>query len=102
MGTVLKKYNEIKKFKRFGSCGQFDEWLNSNANLEQKDFEAICDDYEHRVYWVSENLAGGFTTTITWTCFVFEKEDIEMYASEAKLDSEENHKLLYDQQYYDD
>lgn len=105
----IKKFDELKKFKRFGSRGQFDEWMNSNANLEQKKTASglhsfICEDYEYRVYWVSENkeAVGGFITIITWTIFVFEKEDIERYAAEVKFASEENHKLLYDQQHYDD
>ena len=98
----IKKFNEHKRFKRFGSRGQFDEWLNSNPNLEVKQ-STICDDYEHRVYWVSEHKkALGGLIIITWTLFVFEKEDIETYASEAKFASEENHKLLYGEERYDD
>ncbi len=106
----IKKLNELNKFKRFDSYHQFEEFLNLNPKYKELSHEdictfSVCEDKEYRVYRIMlqpRKVPAGFYVRETWTCFVFEKDDIEMYASEAKSASEENHKLLYDQQHYDD
>lgn len=107
-GKIISLRDDYK-FKRFDSYHQFEEFLNLNPKYKELSHEdictfSVCEDKEYRVYRIMlqpRKVPAGFYVRETWTCFVFEKDDIESIEHEYNMMVEENHRLFYDQDEYD-
>ena len=85
-----------------------EEFLNLNPGYKELDDEngfshSVCEDKEYRVYKIMlqpRKVPAGHYVRETWTCFVYEKEDIESIEHESKMIAEEEHRLFYRQDEY--
>ena len=104
-GQIIPLRDDVK-YKRFKSYDQFqEEFLNLNPGYKELDDHSVCEDKEYRVYKIMlqpRKVPAGHYVRETWTCFVFEKQDIENIEHEYNMNVEEHFTMFYDQPQYDD
>lgn len=109
-GQIISLRDDAK-YKRFDSYDQFqEEFLNLNPGYKELRDENgfshdVCEDNEYRIYRIMlqpRKVPAGFYVRETWTCFVFEKDDIESIEHEYNMTVEDHFRFFYDQPRYDD